>query len=285
MQPVSMRRRLVYLVLSVVAFMVTVPVAVFYASGYRLEDFSLVETGGVYVSVSTSDAVVSINGKEEGTTSLFVRSFYVDRLNEDFYSVQVSREGYYPWTKKLKVEPSIVTDVFAFLIPQTLSLREIQIDTDDEGVASTTRVVSQSEYNSLLKAFVATSTLPSAKPSATSTPVATRAGVELYVEKGNLIVRWSRDSKAVPSSFCVEPSSCVYEFSIEKGKDTVKNAQFFLGGIVYATKESGVFLAENDVRPVPLTVPVYSRPGSDFRIINGELIIKDGTTFYEVSGF
>lgn len=284
MQPVSMRRRLVYLILSVLAFMLTVPVAVFYASGYRFEDFSLVETGGVYVTVSASDAIVSINGKEEGTTSLFVRSFYVDRLNEEWYSVQVSREGYYPWVKKLKVEPSIVTDAFAFLIPQTLTLREIQIDTNEEDVASTTRAVSQSEYNSLLKAFVSTSTLPLIK-TATSTPVATRAGVELYVEKGNLIARWSRDPKAVPSSFCVEPSSCAQEFAIEKGKETVKNAQFFLGGVVYVTKESGVFLAENDIRPVHLVVPVYSRPGADFRIINGELIIKDGTTYYEVSGF
>lgn len=284
MEPVSMRRRLVYLVLSVVAFMLTVPIAVFYASGYRFEDFSLVETGGVYVTTSVSDAVVSINSKEEGTTSLFVRSFYVDRLNEDWYNVQVSREGYYPWVKKLKVEPSIVTDVFAFLIPQTLSLREIHIDTKLEDVASTTRTVSQSEYNSLVKAFTATSTL-SGKPLATSTPVATRAGVELFIEKGNLVARWSKDPLTTPSSFCAEPSSCVQEFFLEKGKETVKNAQFFLGGVVYATKESGVFLTENDIRPVHLVVPVYSRPGADFRIINGELIIKDGTAFYEVSGF
>lgn len=280
-----MRRRLVYLVLSVLAFILTVPVAVFYASGYRLEDFSLIETGGVYVTVSASDATVSINGKEEGVTSLFVRSFYVDRLNEDWYNVQVSREGYYPWVKKLKVEPSIVTDVFAFLIPQTLSIREIQIDTNTMDSASTTRLVSQGEYNSLQKAFTATSTSAVSVRSATSTPVAVRAGVELYIEKGHLIAKWSKDPLTVPSSFCTEPSSCVQEFFIEKGKETVKNAHFFLGGIVYSTKESGVFLAENDVRPTHLVVPVYSRPGADFRIINGELIVKDGTDFFEVSGF
>ena len=280
-----MQRRLIYLALSVTEFMLTVPVAVFYASGYRLEDFALVETGGLYVAVSAPDASVSINGKEEGKTSLFVRSFYVDNLKEDWYGVQVSREGYYPWAKKLKVETSIVTDVFVFLVPQSLSIREIAIETDEEDVSSTTRAVSRNEYNAFLKAFTATTTAASVKPAATSTPVATRAGVELFIEKGNLIARWSKEPRTVPSSFCAEPSSCVQEFFVEKGKETVKSAQFFLGGIVYATKEGGVFIAENDVRPVPLTVPVYSRPGADFRIINGEIIVKDGKTLYEISGF
>lgn len=280
-----MQRRLIYLAVSVTAFMLTVPVAVFYASGYRLEDFALVETGGVYVAVSASDAVVSINGKEEGTTSLFTRSFYADNLKEDWYSVQVSRGGYYPWARKLKVETSIVTDVFVFLIPQTLSIREIQVATENDEFASTTRAVSQNEYNAFLKSFSATSTIPAVKPTATSTPVTSRAGVELFIEKGNLIARWSKDPKTIPSSFCVEPSSCVQEFFVEKGKETVKSAQFFLGGIVYATKEGGVFIAENDMRPVPLTVPVYSRPGADFRVVNGEIIVKDGKTLYEISGF
>lgn len=284
MEPVSMRRRILYLVISVVAFMLTVPVAVFYATGYRLEEFVLVETGGVYVATSAADAVVSINGIEEGTTNLFTRSFYVDNLKEDWYSVQVSREGYHPWVKKLKVEPSVVTDIFAFLLPQTLSIREIQIDLGDGELSSTTRGVSESQYASFMKTFTATSTAAT-KIVATSTPTAVRAGVELYIEEGNLVSRWSKDPRTTPSSFCIEPSICVQEFFVEKGKETVKTAQFFMGGVVYATKESGVFIAENDIRPVPLVVPLYSRPGADFRIVNGEMIIKDGKALYEITGF
>lgn len=289
MQPVSMRRRLIYLALSTIAFMLTVPVAVFYATGYRFEDFNLVETGGIYVAVSASDAAVSVNGIEEGTTNLFTRSFYIDNLKQDSYSVQVTREGYFPWVKRLTVEPSIVTDIFAFLVPQNLTIREILIeDSSIEEVASTTRVVSEDQFDSFLDVFVATSTVSQPSVStATSTPlpVATRAGVELYIENGNLIARWSRSERTIPSSFCEVPSRCVSEFYIERGKDTVRYAQFFMGGVAYATREGGVFIAESDIRPTPLVIPLYSRPGAEFRIINGQLIVKDGKSLYEITGF
>lgn len=284
MKPVSSRRRLIYLVASIFAFLLTVPFAVFYASGYRFDEFSLVETGGIYVSVPVSDAVVTINGEEEGTSSLFVRSFYADDLKEGTYSVQVSREGYYPWVKKLTVEPKIVTDVFAFLVPQSLTIREIEVRDGVEESATTTRSVSRAEYTSLLAAFTATSTSVKTDAS-TSTPLALRAGVGLFIEKGNLIARWTKDPLTVPSSFCEKPSSCVQEFFVEKGKETVTDARFFAGGILYETKESGVFLAENDVRPVPLAVPIYTRPGAKFRVINNELIVKDGKILYDISGF
>ncbi len=268
------------------AFLFTVPVAVLYASGYRFKGFSLVETGGVYVSVPVSDASVFINGKEEGVSSLFTRSFYAGNLVEGAYAVQVSREGYYPWVKKVSVESRIVTDVSAFLVPQSLTIREIEIREGDT-IASTTRSVSKTEYAALLKAFTHSATSsPSVKGvSATSTPTDTRAGMELYIEGGNLLVRWTKDAHATPSSFCVRPSSCVQEFLIEKGKDTVTDAQFFAGGVAYATKESGIFLAENDVRQVPLVVPLYSRPGAEFRIVNGDFVVKDGKVLYDISGF
>ncbi|MES2135402.1 MAG: PEGA domain-containing protein [Patescibacteria group bacterium] len=285
MKPLSARTRFVYLAVSVTAFLCTVPIAVFYASGYRFNGFSLVETGGIYVSVPISDASVVINGKEEGVSGLFTRSFYTDNLVEGAYIVQVSKDGYYPWVKKITVEPRIVTDVAAFLVPQSISIREIEIG-DESQIASTTHAVSRNEYTALLKAFSnqATSS-PLRDTDATSTPSATRGGTELYVENGNIVVRWIKDPRSTPSSFCLKPSACVQEFFLEKGKDTVTDARFFAGGVVYATKESGIFLAENDVRPIPLVVPLYSRPGAEFRIVSGSLIVKDGKVLYDISGF
>jgi hypothetical protein len=288
MKPLSRRTRLIYLAVSVAAFLFTVPIAVFYASGYRFNGFSLVETGGIYVSVPVGDASVFINGKEEGTSGLFTRSFYTDNLASGKYVVQVSREGYYPWVKKLVVEPRIVTDVAAFMVPQSLTIREVKIRAAED-IASTTRSVSKNEYAAILKAFTLSATSSSPLPvnslSATSTPVDTSAGRELYIENGNLVVRWAKDPRSTPSAFCMKPSSCTGEFFIEKGKDTVTAAEFFVGGIIYATRESGIFLSENDIRPTPLVVPMYTRPLAQYRIINGTLIIKDGKLFYEISGF
>lgn len=286
MKPLSRRTRLIYLAVSVVAFLLTVPIAVFYASGYRFKGFSLVETGGVYVSVPVGEASVSINGKEEGTSGLFTRSFYTDNLAQGKYVVQVSRDGYYPWVKKIVVEPRIVTDVAAFMIPQSLTIREVLIR-GEGAVASTTRAVSKTEYATMLKAFTrsAASSTTARMPQATSTPRDTSAGRELFIEEGNVVVRWTKDTRSTPSAFCLKPSSCVQEFFIEKGSETAVSADFFAGGVLYATKESGIFLSENDVRPVRLVVPIYTRPGAEYRVINGALIIKDGKTLYEISGF
>lgn len=286
MKPLSRRVRFLYLAVSIIAFLFTVPLAVLYASGYRFHGLSLLETGGIYVSVPISDATVFINGKEEGTSGLFTRSFYVDNLVQGSYSVQVSREGYYPWVKKITVEPRVVTDVSAFLVPQSLVIREIKVETESD-TASTTRAVSKGEYATLLKAFthVATSSPSSQEVGATSTPFAVRAGTELSIEEGNLIVRWTKDPQSTPSSFCIKPSSCVQEFALEKGREIVTDAKFFAGGVAYATKASGIFLAENDSRPIQLVIPLYSKPGAQFRIVNGDFIVKDGSILYDLSGF
>lgn len=285
MKPLSRRIRFIYLALSVFAFIVTVPVAVLYASGYHFNGISFVERGGIYISVPTSGASVSINGKEEGISSLFNRSFYDDSLTAGSYVVEAAREGYYPFIKKLTVEPRIVTDVSVFLVPQTLTIREIEVKEGDV-VASTTRAVSKSEYAQILKAFKVSPVATSQNTAgATSTPFDAHSSMELYVEKGNVVVRSTKDAQSLPSSFCAKPSLCVQEFFIEKGEGTATNAKFFVGGVVYSTKESGVFLAENDIRLPRLVVPIYTRPGAAFRILNGALIIKDGTSLYEVSGF
>lgn len=72
---------------------------------------------------------------------------------------------------------------------------------------------------------------------------------------------------------------------VKKGKEQVVSAQFWGGGVAYSTSESGVYLAEADVRPTPLIIPLYARRGADFRIANGTLIIKDGTSLYQIDGF
>ena len=75
------------------------------------------------------------------------------------------------------------------------------------------------------------------------------------------------------------------EIPIEQGKQTAVNAAPSRGGIVYATEEGGIFLAEADIRPTAVSVALYPRRGSESRIIGGKLIVKDGKDSYEIAGF
>ncbi len=299
MEPLSRSRRRIYLALCALLFVISIPLAILYASGYRFRsDLSLVATGGVYLNVPISDAVVSINGEEIGTTGLFSKNFYVDNLRPGSYAVHVALDGYYPWYKSLAVEKRVVTVAEAFLVPEHLPLVRLVRTNTPTTTASTSRAVSRLLYDSYIAEF-ATSTDPGERilmvtndcatgicisTTTVALPYDTEGGVDLYIEKGVAHLEWTRSTSTIPSAFCMTPSQCQKRIVVAEGKGALKHAVLFNGGVLYQS-QSGVFLTEADVRPTPLTVPIYPKAGADFRIIDGALLVKDADTLYEVTGF
>lgn len=284
MEPLSLPTRRVYAVVSFFIFIIVLPLAGLYASGYRFQKFSLIETGAVYISVPVANAVISLNGKEEKTSTFFTKNFFLDNLDPGSYVVQVQAEGYRPWTKTLVVGSKVVTDSAAFLVTQPLSIREVVQgkDTSTDGATTTSRFVSVNEYAAITKAFATTTA-----PIATSTDgslIEKNSTIGLFLQKGNLLVRWMKEDPNKESRFCVKPASCVDSFFIENGSETVTNAVLYGGGVLYRTKESGVYFAEADVRPPFNVVPVYQAPNVDFRLVGNSVIIKQGKVFYDIGG-
>lgn len=300
MDPLSAQTRQRYFLAFIAFFILVIPFAILYASGYRIGGgFSLIPTGGVFIAVPISGAEVTLNGRALGQTSLFTRDFYEDDLSPDAYVVGVTLDGYYPWYKTLVVERYLVTDAQALLVPQ--QLETIELLRGATTTATTTRTLSRTVYDGYLAAFrlATTSTTTRQKIAdraslSTTTdeelltlgplPEDVQGGLELYIENGNVRLHWVRSTSTIPSNFCLTPSSCTRNIAIEKGKETTTTARFYGGGVVYATKEGGIYLAEGDVRPTPLLVPLYPRRGVDFRILDGDLIVKDGTKLYQISG-
>jgi len=257
-----------------VVFLLCLPAVMFYANGYRFEiGVGFVRTGSIIISVSEGNAVVFLNGEEIGTSGFLRRNFYVDNLAPDTYQILVLREGDHPWHRSLVVEEELVTDAQAFLVPkEILSVRLI----DSARVPLSTTTTPHATYEKYRTAF-----LPS---KATSTPIAPTSNEVAVVEDGDVFVLWVDGDTLPPSRFCRAPSTCGTLIPVEVGGQLAINAEFFDGGVVYTTKEGGVFLGEVDVRPEPLTVPLYSMRGADFRIVDGHLIVKDGTVLYEIMG-
>ena len=282
MQPLSKRRRRLYLYGLVAVFLLCLPVVLFYANGYRFKSgIGFVRTGSIIISISGSDALFSLNGEEIGTSGFLRHNFYVDNLAPDTYQVLVTREGDHPWHRTLVVEEELVTDAQAFLVPlEITSVRLVDVSkVASSTIATTSAATSHAMYELYRKAF-----LPS---SATSTPVAALhkpTSEVLSLTGGNVSVLWTDAATVPPSRFCRRPSSCGMEIPIENGKQNTINAEFFGGGIVYTTKEGGVFLQEIDIRPEPLRVQLYPVRGADFRVVSGHLIVKDGTALYEITG-
>lgn len=278
MQPMSKRRRRLYLYALVAVFILFLPLVMFYANGYRFQSgLGFVRTGGVIISVSKSDALLSLNGVEVGTSGFLRHNFYIDNLSPGVYQVLVKSEGDHPWHRTLEVEPELVTDAQAFLV--SVEITSVKLVDAALVASSSATTTPHATYESYRKAF-----LPS---SGTSTPlVALHKPVSevVAVRDGNVSVLWTDQGTVPPSRFCRAPSSCGVEIPIESGKQTAVNAEFFGGGVVYATKEGGVFLKEIDIRPEPLSVQLYPVRGAEFRVVDGHLIVKDGTTLYEITG-
>lgn len=286
LQPLSKRTRRLYLAMFVFLFVVCLPFAILYASGYRLQNgLSLTQTGGVYISVAPSGASVSINGKEVGVSGFLNHSFYVDNLAPGTYAVHVALEGRYPWYKTLTVEQQIVTDASAFMVPSEPLVRKVVISSATSTAATTTAAVSRAQYDAYALAFAPTTTKKKIAADGSLVPDDTQAGQSLYLEEGAVRLTWSRSTTTIPSSLCFTPSKCEKSVIITHSKERIDRTNFFAGGVLYRVPTSGIYLAEADVRPTPLTVPIYQRPGADYRLIGGNLIVKDGAVLYEISGF
>lgn len=293
MEPLPLKVRRLYAVFFFLIFVILLPIVALYASGYRLDGFSLVPTGGVYVAAPTSGFLISLNGEAKERSGLFSHSFFFDNLAPGSYVVQASAGGYYPWSKTLIVESGIVSDVQVIAVQQPLIVRELMIATSSalsaESATSTMRVISAVEYRGLEAAFAATTTdqMETGRevPGGVARIVADEgAGAVLVIEEGDLFMRWD-DRRAPPSSFCARPSQCDTAFALEGGEETVTDASFFAGGVLYRTEASGVYFSEADIREPRLVIPVYTEPGASYRLIGGGLYIKNEAALFEVIGF
>lgn len=280
-QPFARWKRTTYLVVLAALFFVVVPAAIFYAAGYRYRDtFGIVHTGGIFLSVPYSDVRVSVDGASVGTTGLLKHDFYLSDLMPGAYRVRAEREGDRSWERVLVVEQNLVSTAFVFLMPETLSVVRLTTATSTvAGSATSTRTISAAERETYLAAF-------KTAPATTSRgAVGERDGEALFVQGGDAVVRWIREGAPRPSAFCGRPSFCADEISIEVGSGkTTTRAAFFSGGVVYATREGGVFITEVDVRPTVVSAALYPKSGADFVIVGGALIVKDGSALYEVQG-
>lgn len=275
MRPLSQRRRRFYLLTLTVLFFISVPLALLYSSGYRYKaGFGLVKTGGIYLSVPYDEAVVSINGEEIGTTRFLNKSFYIDDLAPSSYAVHVEREGDHSWYRTLFVEPQLVTRAEVTLVPESPEILRL---TRGGVTGTTTRALSVDLYDTYLKAFSLLATSSESR----------RGGVAVAatVVEGDVYVHWTDAEREPQDNFCARPSNCVESFLLEDGPQDSYSVAFLGDGVVYATKLGGVFFSEMDVRRTPVSAAIYPRRGADVRVIDGNLVVKDGSALYAIEGF
>lgn len=113
----TLKKRRVLLLISVVIFIIAAPVINLYLSGYRLtSDFKLTKTGGIYVHSPKSGAKVFLNNEFQEETGLIQSGVFMQNLKPGNYTVLVAKDGFWPWQKTIDVRGEHVSEIRAILI-------------------------------------------------------------------------------------------------------------------------------------------------------------------------
>lgn len=155
----------------VLIFLCSLPVMVFYTTGYRLNldeeaESMFITTGGIYVTTSDRDADVYLDEKRVEHPRLFRSAYYIQNVSAGQHRLVVQQPERTTWVKELHVDSHIVTEVISFNMPEVPQLRPITqyrtaTDTAVFIAATSTEVVPA--YASSTEPFVyieSTSTVP-----------------------------------------------------------------------------------------------------------------------------
>ena len=124
LQPLPYQHRSWFFRILFAIFVCSVPVFIFYATGYRIsmsDTNNIVSVGGIFVSSDAEDTTIFLNDEPVEKYRLFQRAAYIQNLPAGVHNLHVQGEGLHTWVKRLPVYPHIVTEAQAFnypLVPQ-----------------------------------------------------------------------------------------------------------------------------------------------------------------------
>lgn len=298
----SLRRRRFYFRLTLVLFVIAAPVLFLYATGYRFEGLTVwTKTGGISVSAEQRDAEVYLDGELIHETTTFRRSYYIDNLEPNTYTVRVAKKGYHSWEKTLPVYEYLVTEAEAFNLPEEPLLVLVPPTLTTQTQNATTTVVEPNPlYEEIAKVFMepaATSTRAAQKKSAIAvTNTALRAaienmatttkesrGMQLFEDGDHVAARWVYDLGSIPFYFCIGQSGCLPKIPLVTGEKP-SYFDFFPGttDLAIVRLKAGIFVIELDNRSKQNIQPLFPTPGADFRVTLGGIYVKTPSEIYKV---
>ncbi len=133
-------RRIVFYSLFFI-FIVTGLGTIFYSQGWRINiekcqiakfwncQIEFQKTGAIFIETKPKDVLIKIDGKTFKDKSGLIQSgTLITNLLPETYKVTIEKEGYLPWQKDLKVEPTLVAEILkTVLIPKKLEEKTISI--------------------------------------------------------------------------------------------------------------------------------------------------------------
>jgi hypothetical protein len=254
----TLKTRRIILILCFFFFFLFSPFAILYTTGYRLAPgFKFYKTGGLYIYPSLLGSKIFVNGKEKAETSFFKNNLFLQSLVPGEYSVLVTKDDYWLWSKKLIVKEEFVTETEPLLIPKDTNGKII--------LKENFSPLEMSKYNEILNSLNILKK-PLSK-NATTTEIEARytrtldnGKEKIYWDPKNskLWAEWLSDENSLPYYFCND-KNCSSKMLIYTSKTLIKNADFYpqrRDAIIFAT-QNGIYAIEIDGRGGRNIEPIY----------------------------
>lgn len=122
--------------LFVILFLATTPAVVRYSQGYRVDwqNKTILQTGALFLEPRPAPVEVYLNGEFIKKSSFVFQNIYWGNLLPKKYLVEVKKEGYSPWQKKLTVSPKLVSEaknITLFPLPDPNKINKISANLRD----------------------------------------------------------------------------------------------------------------------------------------------------------
>lgn len=112
--------RIIFFWSLVALFVVTAPIIIFYAQGYRFsfQQGIFIYTGSITIKSNPQKIDIFINGKpaSKKKTNLINNSYHIDGIKPGEYLLEISAPGYNNWTKKIAIHSGVSTEFWNVLL-------------------------------------------------------------------------------------------------------------------------------------------------------------------------
>jgi hypothetical protein len=108
------------------SFILFTPVIVYYSLGYKFDIKSkkFLKTGAISIKTFPKGISVYLDGKKINETSPCI----LRDLMPQEYTIDLEKEGFYPYSVTVEVKPSFIEKVDVFLVPQMGDVKKLAAD-------------------------------------------------------------------------------------------------------------------------------------------------------------
>lgn len=300
MEPFSLKKRRTYFYVLLALFFIVIPFITLYTSGYRIgSDFTIVETGGMYIYSPEATSSIYIDDKKKKETGVFQKDWFVQDVKPGTYTILIVKDGFWPWMKEVTVSERKVAEAIAFLIPKDPEWTIVSKTLEEwNGKATTTR--KNPDYTNALSFFAEkkqlekTGETKNSDKTATTTvqtektvvmeKVSQHGRVGLTKEGNRIIAYWLKRPKDLPNYFC-RGDICTSPIIAFSSVVPIRSFDFYPGrdDVMLIAIQDGIFAVEIDARKLQNFQPIYKGASPDFRFGDGDFFVKDGETVILIS--